>query len=208
MEPDDLKNGPNFTSDGAQSALDPSDLGQTTITLKGLRCRVFKWLSARNLEPYSRSPGFKPWSSDTLRDKNAYFHGHLRRNLAPRRRPGKSSEIPVEMPSKDLTSESFRVNLPLPWGCLGSRVLSEPSDAKNRVHSPAGPARNQRLLLTSRVHPSTFGAHRRRHFAKTSPQTSSGISEVSLFALKVTALPAPWWEYARCWFSRRIRDFG
>ena len=74
LEPGDLKNGPNFASDGAQSALDLRDLGKTRITLEGLRCTVFKCLSARNLEPFYGTPGFKPWSSDTLRDKNAYFH--------------------------------------------------------------------------------------------------------------------------------------
>ena len=131
-----------------------------------------------------------------MRDKNAYFHGHLRRNLAPHRRPGKSSEIPVEMPSKDPTSESFRVNLPLPWM---SRIQGafRAIRRKNRVHSPARPARNQRLLLTSRVHPTTFGAHRRRHFAKSSPQPSSGISEVRCPRLTTEELDAaPQEEYS------------
>ena len=88
-------------------------------------------------------------------------------------RPGKSSEIPFEMPSKDPTSESFRVPLSLPWM---SRIQGaiRAVRRKNRTLFPGHRAPNLRLLSTSRVNLATFRAHRRRHFAKTSPP--SGIS--------------------------------
>ena len=114
-----------------------------------------------------------------MRDKNAYTFTVRCDRISRHGRPGKSSEIPVEMPSKDPTSESFRVPLSLPWM---SRIQGaiRAVRRKNRTLFPGRRGPNLRLLSTSRVNLATFRAHRRRHFAKTSPQPSSGISEVSL----------------------------
>ena len=81
------------------------------------------------------------------------------------------------MPSKDPTSESFRVPLSLPWM---SRIQGAIRAVRRKIRTlfPGHRAPNLRLLSTSRVNLATFRAHRRRHFAKTSPQPSSGISEV------------------------------
>ena len=101
--------------------------------------------------------------------------GHLRRNLAP-----PATRKIVRNPCRNTLHLRALGRTFLYPGCLGSRVLSEPSDAE--IGSILQLVRPETNAFYSRPGSTwaTFRAPRDGHFAKTSPQPSSGISEVSL----------------------------